>query len=136
MTHDPYSNAPDEARLQRAMDRAAHPDTGGDWNAVLRALDDQRAPRRWWRAAIAGAAVLGAAAWTVVVVRGPHGSVGPTPGAPVVHPLSVSYDQSVIDDVDLMRIRGGELVLGKGVVQTNIGDGDDVFAPLKAIPAF
>lgn len=132
MTHDPYSNAPDEARLQRAMDRAAHPDTGGDWNAVLRALDDQRAPRRWWRAAIAGAAVLGAAAWTVVVVRGPHGSVGPTPGASVVHPLSVSNDQSVIDDVDLMRIRGGELVLGKGVVQTNIGDGDDVFAPLNA----
>jgi hypothetical protein len=68
----------------------------------------------------------------VVVVRGPHGSVGPTPGAPVVQTLSVSNDQSVIDDVDLMRIRGDELVLGTGVVQTNIGGGEGVFAPLNA----
>lgn len=136
MTHDQHFNASDEARLQRAMDRAAHPSTSGDWNAVLRALDDRRASaptsRRWWRGVIAAAAVVGAAAWTVVVVRGPHGSVGPAPGAPVVQTLSVSNDQSVIDDVDLMRIRGGELVLGKGVVQANIGDGEDVFAPLNA----
>ncbi len=135
MTHDPFSNAPDEARLQRAMDRAAHPETGGDWNAVLRALDERQTStpaRRWWRGVIAGAAVLGAGAWAVVVVRGPHGSVGPSPGAPVVQTLSVSNDQSAIDAVDLMRIRGGDLVLGKGVVQTNIGGGEEVFAPLNA----
>ncbi len=136
MMHHQHPNVPDEARLQRAMDRAAHPDTTGDWNAVLQAAQERRptptGPRRWWPAVIVGAAAAVAGTWTVVVLRGPNGSNSPLPGASVVTPLSVANDQAAIDAVDLRRIRGDELVLGRDVLASHIGGGDDVTAPLRA----